>query len=109
MANLPSVKDETFDNEVLKSGTPVLVDFSATWCGPCKALAPTLESLSQDYQGKVKFVMVDIDEARNTAVRFNVMSVPTVMIFRGGEVVGQVVGNRPRTDIANLLDNALGQ
>ena len=67
MANLQRVNDDTFDDEVLKSKTPVLVDFSAEWCGPCKALAPTLETLAHDYQGKVKFVTVDIDDATGLA------------------------------------------
>lgn len=107
MANLPFVKDDAFDAEVLKSKIPVLVDFSAEWCGPCKALAPTLEALAAEYQGKVKFVTVDIDDARNTAARFNVTSVPTMMIFRRGEVVNQVLGNRPRHQIADLLNAAL--
>ncbi len=108
MANLPSVKDDSFEAEVLKSPVPVLVDFSAEWCGPCKALAPTLAALAKEYEGKVKFVTVDIDDARRTAERFNITSVPTVMIFRRGEVVNQVLGNRPRNQIADLLNTALG-
>ncbi len=108
MANLPSVKDDSFETEVLKSPVPVLVDFSAEWCGPCKALAPTLVALAKEYEGKVKFVTVDIDDARRTAERFNITSVPTVMIFRRGEVVNQVLGNRPRNQIADLLNTALG-
>jgi thioredoxin 1 len=107
MAKLQRVTDDTFDEEVLKSKTPVLVDFAAEWCGPCKALAPTLETLAQDYQGKVKFVTVDIDDARDTAIRFNVSSVPTMMMFRRGEVTNQAVGNRPKNQIAQMLDAAL--
>ena len=108
MANLPNVKDETFDSEVIKSAVPVLVDFSATWCGPCKALAPTLEGLAREYAGKVKFVTVDIDEARNSAIRFNIMSVPTMILFKDGQVVTSANGNRPKAEIVNMLDMALG-
>lgn len=108
MANLPTVNDSTFESEVIKSNVPVLVDFSATWCGPCKALAPVLEGLAKDYTGKVKIVTLDIDEARNSAIRFNVMSVPTMILFKGGQIVTAVTGARPRGEIAGLLDGALG-
>lgn len=108
MSNLLPVKDDTFQKEVLESTIPVLVDFSAVWCGPCKALAPTLETLAQEYNGKVKFVAVNIDDARATAMKFNIMSVPTVLVFKGGTVVGQLLGNRPRTDIVSMIDKAIG-
>lgn len=109
MANLPAVKDDTFDREVLQSPVPVLVDFSATWCGPCRALAPTIEALAKEFAGQVKFVMVDIDDSRSTAMRFNIMSVPTLILFRGGDVIAQVGGNRPKAELATLLNNALGK
>lgn len=108
MSNLLPVKDDTFQKEVLDSAIPVLVDFSAVWCGPCKALAPTLEALAQEYNGRVKFVAVNIDDARATAMKFNIMSVPTVLVFKGGTVVGQLLGNRPRTDIVSMIDKAIG-
>ena len=109
MANLPSVKDDTFETEVLKSGAPVLVDFSATWCGPCRALAPILEGLAKDYTGKVKFVTVDIDEARDTAIRFGIMSVPTMILFKDGGVVKTLTGvtSRVREDVVNMLGSVL--
>ncbi len=107
MANLPALKDDTFETEVLQSDQPVLVDFSATWCGPCKALAPTLEALAQEYTGKMKFFGVDIDDARATAQRFGIQSVPTMILFKNGEVVGQAVGNRPKSDIAGMIDQVL--
>lgn len=107
MSKLPAVHDDTFDREVLQSPQPVLVDFHATWCGPCKALAPTLEALSGDYSGKVKFLALDIDEARHTAQRFGVMAVPTMLIFQGGQVVHQMTGNRPKGEIQGVLDNLL--
>ncbi|MCU0230393.1 MAG: thioredoxin [Acidobacteria bacterium] len=108
MANLAQVNDDSFEKEVLQSPTPVLVDFSATWCGPCKMLTPTLEALSKDYAGKVKFVGVDVDNARQTAVRFRVMSVPTVMLFKDGQIVDQAVGNQPRDAWTKMLDRILG-
>ena len=108
MANLLRVKDDTFEMEVLKANTPVLVDFSAEWCGPCKALAPTLEALAREFQGKVKFVTIDIDESQRSADRFKISSVPTMMVFKAGEVVSQAMGNRPRNQIVDLLNRALG-
>ncbi|HNX18992.1 MAG TPA: thioredoxin [Acidobacteriota bacterium] len=108
MANLPRVTDDSFDREVLQSNVPVLVDFSATWCGPCKALAPTLEDLSKEYGGKVKIVNVDIDESRNAAQRFRIMSVPTMILFQEGQVTKQVVGNRPKSELASILTEAIG-
>lgn len=107
MAKLPAVRDDNFDSEVINSSQPVLVDFHATWCGPCKALAPTLESLSQEYAGKVKFVALDIDEGRMTAQRYNIMGVPTMLIFQGGQVVKQLTGNRLKAEIAGAVESAL--
>lgn len=107
MSKLPPVHDDTFEKEVINSKQPVLVDFHATWCGPCKALAPTLETLSQDYTGKVKFMALDIDEARMTAQRFGVMAVPTMLIFNQGQVVKQMTGNRPKGEIQGALDGVL--
>ena len=108
MANLPALRDDTFDAEVLQSDTPVLVDFSATWCGPCKALAPTLEELAGEYSGKMKFFGVDVDDARETARRFRISSVPTMLFFKGGEVVGQAVGNRSKADITKMIQEVVG-
>jgi thioredoxin 1 len=107
MANLPQVNDATFDAEVMKSDKPVVVDFSATWCGPCKQLAPTIEALAGDYDGRVKFVMVDIDHAPKTTLNFNVMSVPTLLFISKGQVLNQMLGNRSRTEIARALDSVL--
>lgn len=107
MANLASLKDDTFEQDVLQATEPVLVDFSATWCGPCKALAPTLEALASEYDGKVKFYNVDVDEARATAMRYGVQSVPTIMMFKNGQVVGQLLGNRPKSDLTQLIDQAM--
>lgn len=107
MATLPSVTDASFDNEVLQSDSPVLVDFSATWCGPCKQLAPVLEKLAHDYAGRFKFVVIDVDHARQTAAKFNVMSVPTLLVFKKGQILNQLVGVRPAAEIARVLNAAL--
>lgn len=108
MSNLSPVRDENFAEQVLQQDLPVLVDFTATWCGPCRALAPTLEKLAGEFQGRVKFFSLDVDEARQTAQRFGVMSVPTVMLFKQGQVVGQSVGNQPRDYFVEMLNRALG-
>jgi thioredoxin 1 len=107
MANLVAVQDDNFDAEVLKSDVPVLVDFTATWCGPCQALAPTLDAVAAEYDGRVKVVKCDVDNARSSAERFRVVSVPTLLMFKGGEVLGQLIGNQPKDRVAQLIDQAL--
>ncbi len=107
MSNLPALKDDTFESLVLNSDQPVLVDFSATWCGPCKALTPTLEVLATEYGSKMKFYGVDVDEARATAERFGISSVPTMMFFKGGAVVGQAVGNRSKSEIEGMIEKVV--
>lgn len=92
MANVARFSDANFDAEVLKSNLPVLVDFTATWCGPCQRQAPIIESLSKKWQGKVKVGMVDIDDSPESAVRFNVTSVPRLVIFVNGQVKDQMFG-----------------
>ncbi|RMG46028.1 MAG: thioredoxin [Acidobacteria bacterium] len=107
MAKLASLSDDNFDTEVLASDQPVLVDFSAEWCGPCRQLAPVVESLAEEYAGKVRFYAVDVDQARATAMRFGIASVPTLMVFKGGQVVAQLVGARPRAELAKTLDQVI--
>jgi thioredoxin 1 len=97
------ITDDNFDQEVLKSQTPVLVDFWATWCGPCKALAPTVEQLSTHYSGKIKFCKVDVDHNPNQAARFGVRSIPTLILFKNGQSIGQLVGNVPKPTIEELF------
>lgn len=109
MSKLHQVTDATFESEVLKSTQPVLVEFSATWCGPCKSLATTLEALEPEYSGRMKFVTVDIDASQATSMKYRVMSVPTMIVFKGGEVVAQVAANRPRAEVASFLDGALAR
>lgn len=89
---LAHVKTETFVQEVEQSSTPVVVDFYAEWCGPCKIIAPVLESLATELSGKVKIVKVDIDEQQDLAARFGIQNIPNLLFFKNGEVVDQVVG-----------------
>lgn len=86
------VNDSNFEAEVLKSELPVLVDFFAQWCGPCKMMAPTIDELAEEYKGKWKIVKCDIDEAPNTSAQYGIQSVPTLMFFKNGEKVNQVIG-----------------
>ena len=92
---------------MLKSEVPVLVDFSATWCQPCRAIAPLVDQLAGEYDGKVKVANVDIDESPTTAEKFGIRGVPTLIMVRGGQVVGQQVGAVPKVKIAALIDSAL--
>lgn len=101
------ISDQTFEKEVKQSNVPVLVDFWAPWCGPCRALAPIIEELSKEYDGKVKFVKVNTDDNPVEASNLRISSIPTLVIFKGGKAVQQVVGVRPKSDIAKLLDAAL--
>lgn len=105
--NVVSVNDLNFDTEVVNSDTPVLVDFTATWCGPCRQIAPLVDQLADEYAGKAKVAKLDIDESPETARRFQIRGVPTILIFKGGEVVDQQVGLAPKTILAQKIDSAL--
>ena len=107
MSNATAVNDANFDTEVLKSGTPVLVDFWAPWCGPCRAGAPTVDAIAQEFAGKLKVVKLNTDESNEVAIKYNVISIPTIMVFKGGEVVERVMGNRPKADLVNLVSRHL--
>jgi len=89
--------DDNFNTEVLKSDLPVVVDFWATWCGPCRMIAPIMEELAEKYEGKVKIGKLDVDENQQTAVKYGVRSIPTVLILKGGEVIDTVIGAVPKT------------
>lgn len=105
--NVHSVNDLNFDSEVMKSTVPVLVDFTATWCGPCRQIAPFIDQVSEEYAGRVKVVKVDIDESPATAQKFGIRGVPTLYMFKGGEVVAQQVGAVPKSTITGLVTRAL--
>jgi thioredoxin 1 len=107
MSNAQAVNDDTFDAEVLKSATPVLVDFWAPWCGPCRAVAPTVDAIAQEFSGRLKVVKLNTDESGKVAMEYNVTSIPTLMVFKNGEVVEKVLGNRPKADLVNLVSRHL--
>ena len=97
------VNDRNFKAEILESPMPVLVDFSATWCGPCRMIAPAVEEIAQKYRGRLKVCTVDIDEAPDSASQFGVLSVPTLILFKGGEELGRLVGAMPRSAIEKMI------
>ena len=99
--------DANFDKEVLKSTEPVLVDFWAEWCGPCKMLGPTIEELAKEYTGKVKIGKVNVDDNPGVSSKFGIRSIPALLIFKNGEVVGQMIGAQPKPAIKTKLDTLL--
>jgi thioredoxin 1 len=102
-----TVQDASFKAEVLDSSTPVLVDFWATWCAPCKAIAPALDELATQYKGKVKIAKVDVDESQQVAQQFGIRSIPTLLMFKGGKVVEQLVGAVPKAKLEDTIKKAL--
>ena len=101
------ITDKNFDNEVLKSDVPVLVDFWAEWCGPCRMLAPVIDELATEFDGKAKIGKVDIDANRDAAVNYGIQSIPSVIIFKNGEVVNKFVGISPKDELASALEAAM--
>lgn len=107
MSDLLKFTDQNFKTEVLEAQVPVLVDFSAVWCGPCKTLAPLVEELAKEYAGRVKVGKLDIDEDRETPTRFDVMAVPTLIFFKGGREQAKITGLRPKAVIKDQLEQLL--
>lgn len=105
--NITSSTDASFENDVLKSSVPVLVDFWAEWCGPCKALAPKLEEIAGEYKEKMKVVKVDIDNNQESPAQYGVRGVPTMLLFKDGKVIDQLVGNHPKDNISSMLSKHL--
>jgi thioredoxin 1 len=108
MAHPMQVTDDNFDQEVLQSNVPVLVDFWATWCGPCRMIAPVIEELANEYTGKAKVVKLDVDNNQKTAMQYVIRSIPTLLIFKGGKVVDNIIGAVPRPQIENRLKSHIG-
>ena len=107
MSKPVSVDDSNFDQMVLQADRPVLVDFWADWCGPCRMVAPIVDELSEEYDGRISFVKVDVDQNPKTASRYGIMSIPTLLIFKNGEPVSHLVGVRPKGELKENLDAAL--
>ena len=106
--NVLELTDENFEQEVMQSDQPALVDFWAEWCMPCKMLAPTIDEIAADYAGKIKVGKVDTDAARDTAMKFGISAIPTLLLFKGGQVVKKFVGLQQKADLAAAIDEALG-
>ncbi len=107
MSKPAEVTDGTFETEVLKSDKPVLVDFWAPWCGPCRMVAPVVEELSEEYSDKVKFLKLNTDDNMNTAATYGIRSIPTLLMFKGGQAIDQIIGFRPKGDLKKVIDKAL--
>ncbi len=108
MAHPFAVTDTDFDEKVLQSDLPVLVDFWADWCAPCKMIAPIVEELSEEYDGKLGFAKLDVDSSPSTAMTYGVRSIPTLLIFKAGQPVGQIVGAVPKGTLKKQIDSTLG-
>ena len=107
MGNVVEVSDQTFDQEVINSATPVLIDFWAPWCGPCKAIAPVVEELAGTYAGRLKIVKMNVDDNPQTPSKYGVRGIPNLILFKRGQVADQIVGAVPKAHLVRAIDNAL--
>jgi thioredoxin 1 len=103
MSNAVAVTDETFDSEVLQSPVPVLVDFWAAWCGPCRAIAPSVDEIATEYNGKLKVAKIDVDANAEVPPRYGVLGIPTLLVFKDGEVVEKMVGAYPKAVMVSKI------
>lgn len=103
-----AIDDSNFDKVVLQAKIPTLVDFWATWCGPCRMVAPVVDELSAEYDGRINFAKVDVDQNPQVASKYGIMSIPTLIIFKGGQPVSNIVGFRPKAELKKNLEEALG-
>ena len=108
-AKYVTVTDSNFQEEVLNADQPVLVDFWATWCGPCRMIAPIIEELAEEYEGRAKIAKLDVDNNPQVAMQFGVRSIPTLLFFKDGEVADQLIGAVPKRALAERLQNLVGQ
>lgn len=104
MSQALHLTDDTFDQEVIKSDKPVLIDFWAAWCGPCRIIAPIVEEMAGEYEGKAKICKLDVDNNQNVAMQYGIRSIPTILIFKGGEVVDSIIGAVPKQQIVERLE-----
>ena len=104
MAEILDVTDSNFESEVLKSSVPVIVDFWAEWCQPCRQIAPIIKTLAEDYEGRLKVVKVNVDDSQHVAGNFGIRSIPAVLSFRDGQVVDQLVGARPKANFVEMAE-----
>jgi len=107
MGDLLEVSDETFDAEIINSELPVMVDFWAEWCGPCRMVSPVVEELAKEYEGKIKVAKMDVEQNRQTPARFGIRNIPTLIFFKGGEVARTIIGAQPKSSIEEQLKKLL--